>query len=173
MKLKTKFINEESLKVLYLLAAPTKHYMQLKIVPFNELSLSELYSILQLRSEIFVVEQNCVYNDLDGNDALAYHILTIENDTIVGYARILPAGTRFKEASIGRLVVDANYRGKSYARDIMNTASEWAFRKWDIACLHISAQKYLKAFYSSLGYKIISDEYLEDGIPHFKMKLSK
>lgn len=147
--------------------------MQNRIIPFNELSLSELYQILQLRSEIFVVEQNCVYNDLDGNDELAYHSMVKENGSVVGYARMLPAGTRFKTTSIGRLVVNMNYRGKGLARKIMNETSEWAYKNWNINSIDISAQKYLKDFYLSLGYKIISDEYLEDGISHFKMRLIK
>lgn len=147
--------------------------MQFKIISFDELLLRELYQILKLRSEIFVVEQNCVYNDLDGNDELAFHLLAVEKGKVIGYARILPAGTRFETTSIGRLVVDVKYRRKGWAREIMNKASTWAFDRWKINRIDISAQKYLKAFYLSLGYKIISDEYLEDGIPHFKMRLLK
>lgn len=147
--------------------------MEISILAFEKLSTKELYQILRLRSEIFVVEQNCVYNDLDGNDEIAYHLLVVDKRQVIGYARILPEGTRFKATSIGRLVVDAHYRAKGLARNIMNTASEWAFNKWDITSIDISAQKYLDAFYSSLGYRIISNEYLEDGIPHIKMKLNK
>ncbi|MBR8537878.1 GNAT family N-acetyltransferase [Carboxylicivirga sediminis] len=145
--------------------------MQYKFKPFKELSLIELYKILQLRAEIFVVEQNCVYNDLDSNDEQAYHLMAFNNNDMVGYARILPPGSRFKEASIGRLVVHKDFRFKGLARQLMTTAADWVFEQWEVKCIQISAQKYLKAFYGSLGYQIISDEYLEDGIPHLKMEL--
>jgi len=147
--------------------------MNLTIKPFNELNLTELYNCLKLRSEIFVVEQNCVYNDLDGNDEVAYHLLAEEDNEIVGYARILPANTRFSVASIGRLVVDENHRFKGLARTIMESASSYIFEQWQSPLIQISAQKYLKGFYKSLGYSIISDEYLEDGIPHLKMELKR
>ncbi|MBS2213474.1 GNAT family N-acetyltransferase [Carboxylicivirga mesophila] len=145
--------------------------MNLKISPFNTLNTKELYNFLQLRAEIFVVEQNCVYNDLDSNDEQAYHLMAFDNDDLVGYARILPPGSRFKEASIGRLVVHKDFRFKGLARQLMTTAGDWVFEQWEVKCIQISAQKYLKAFYGSLGYQIISDEYLEDGIPHLKMEL--
>lgn len=147
--------------------------MEVKIKPFNQLELKELYHLLMLRAEIFVVEQNCVYNDLDNHDEQAYHLLAVDNDTVVGYARILPPDTRFKEASIGRLVVDKDFRFKGLARQLMTTAAEWLYNEWPVPCIQISAQKYLKGFYLSLGYQIISDEYLEDGIPHLKMELKK
>ncbi len=146
--------------------------MQIKNKIFNELNLKELYNILQLRSEVFVVEQNCVYNDLDGNDEPGHHILACNNDEIVGYLRVLPPDTRFKEASIGRLVVDKDHRFKGLARELMIYASDWIFTKWNAPKIQISAQKYLKGFYLSLGYKIVSDEYVEDGIPHLKMELT-
>ncbi|WP_430814446.1 GNAT family N-acetyltransferase [Carboxylicivirga sp. RSCT41] len=145
--------------------------MNLTIKPFNELNLKELYNALQLRAEIFVVEQNCVYNDIDGNDELAYHLLATDNGHVVGYVRMLPGGTRFKHTSIGRLVVHKDYRFKGLARQLMEEAAQWIFENWKSELIQISAQKYLKAFYQSLGYNIISDEYLEDGIPHLKMEL--
>ncbi|MCT4589867.1 MAG: GNAT family N-acetyltransferase [Carboxylicivirga sp.] len=145
--------------------------MEFKITPFNQLELNELYKLLQLRIDIFAVEQNCVYNDLDGNDEVAFHLWAIEASEVVGYLRILPANTRFKEVSIGRLVVNKNHRFKGLARDLMQQAHNWINKEWKSNCIQISAQKYLKAFYQSLGYDIISDEYLEDGIPHFKMEL--
>ncbi|WP_439181489.1 GNAT family N-acetyltransferase [Carboxylicivirga taeanensis] len=147
--------------------------MTFKITPFNNLQLKELYNILQLRAEIFVVEQNCVYNDIDGLDQAAYHLMALDKDNVVGYVRILPPGTRFQEASIGRLVVDKDFRFKGLARQLMNKAAEWLYTQWEAPCIQISAQKYLKGFYLSLGYQIISDEYLEDGIPHLKMELKR
>ncbi len=145
--------------------------MKLVTKRFNELNLKDLYQLLQLRAEIFVVEQNCVYNDLDGYDEPAHHLLAIEDDKIIGYARILPASTRFKAASIGRLVVNKNHRFKGLARQLMETASSYIFEQWQAPLIHISAQKYLKGFYKSLAYSIISGEYQEDGIPHFRMEL--
>jgi ElaA protein len=147
--------------------------MHIKISPFNKLNLKELYQILQLRAEIFVVEQDCVYNDIDGLDEQAFHFMLIVDQRIVGYARILPPNTRFNTVSIGRLVVHKAYRLKGLARKIMEQASIWAFEQWLVDNLKISAQKYLKAFYLSLRYQIISEEYLEDGIPHFTMELHK
>ncbi len=147
--------------------------MQINIAPFDQLALKELYSLLKLRAEIFVVEQNCVYNDLDSHDEQAYHLMAIDNNAVVGYARILPPNTRFKEASIGRLVVDKDFRFNGLARQLMTIAAEWLFKEWQVPCIQISAQKYLKGFYGSLGYQIISEEYLEDGIPHLKMELKK
>ncbi|TRX65823.1 GNAT family N-acetyltransferase [Carboxylicivirga sp. M1479] len=147
--------------------------MHTKITRFSDLSLKDLYQLLQLRAEIFVVEQNCVYNDIDGLDEQAHHLIVTEDDHVIAYTRILPANTRFETASIGRLVVHKNYRFKGLAREVMQQAGEWAFKQWQSESLKISAQKYLKAFYLSLGYKIISDEYLEDGIPHYTMELPK
>lgn len=145
--------------------------MQSKTIPFNKLSLNELYQLLQLRAEIFVVEQNCVYNDIDGLDDKALHLMIVSNDKIIGYARILPPNTRYETASIGRLVVHKEYRFKGIARQVMQEAAKVAFEQWPVKNIKISAQKYLKAFYSGLGYQIISEEYLEDGIPHYSMEL--
>ena len=145
--------------------------MEFSIKHFSDLELQELYQTLELRAAIFVVEQNCVYNDLDGNDEQAYHLMAKEDNTIVAYARILPVNTRFSEASIGRLVVDKRHRFKGLARTVMQTASAFIFGQWPVPCIQISAQKYLKGFYASLAYTIISEEYLEDGIPHLKMEL--
>ena len=148
--------------------------MKTLVKSFKELSVDELYGILQLRAEIFVVEQDCVYNDLDGNDQKAYHLMIKKDDTdeIVGYARMLDKGTRFKQASIGRLVVKKEVRFNGLARRIMTEASQWMKLRWDVEDIHISAQKYLKAFYSGLGYQTVTETYLEDGIPHVGMDLT-
>jgi len=144
--------------------------MQTSIKSFSQLSNEELYGVLQLRAEIFVVEQNCVYNDLDGNDQVAYHLMIKTDDgKIVGYARMLDKGTRFNQPSIGRLVVSKEVRFKGLARRIMTEAAQWMKSNWQVNLIHISAQKYLKAFYSSLGYQTVTDTYLEDGIPHIGM----
>ncbi|MCU4174436.1 GNAT family N-acetyltransferase [Carboxylicivirga sp. N1Y90] len=145
--------------------------MQTIIKSFEELTTTELYELLKLRAEIFVVEQDCVYNDLDNNDQIAHHLMIIEDDLIVGYARMLNVGTRFPKASIGRLVVAKEARFKGIARKVMTEAANWMKENWELDSIHISAQKYLKAFYGSLGYEIVTEEYLEDGIPHLGMDL--
>jgi len=147
--------------------------MNIITTAYSQLTINDLYKILQLRSEIFVVEQDCVYNDLDGNDEQAFHFYIKDGANVVAYARVLPPNTRFSKASIGRLVVHKAYRFKGLARQLMNASASWAFKQWPIDTIYISAQKYLKGFYKSVGYKVISDEYLEDGIPHIKMSLSK
>lgn len=146
--------------------------MQSVVKAFEELSNKELYDILRLRAEIFVVEQDCVYNDLDNNDQLANHLMMKSAEgEVLGYVRLLNRGTRFRQASIGRLVVAKEQRFKGLARQLMTEAALWMKDNWQVKTIHISAQKYLKAFYASLGYEIVTDEYLEDGIPHLGMDL--
>ncbi len=136
---------------------------------FAELSNDEMYDILQLRAEIFVVEQNCVYNDLDGLDNLAVHQFLKKNGKIVAYSRILKPGTRFPECSIGRVVVKHSERRTGLGIEMMNEAMKYILNEWKATCIKVSAQKYLRKFYENLGFKVITDEYLEDGIPHFGM----
>lgn len=136
---------------------------------FNELSPSELYEILRLRAEIFVVEQNCVYNDLDDLDQSAIHQFLIENNTIIAYARILPPGTRFPDFSIGRVVVKKSARMRGLGIELMKTAIDFLRNKYKPSKIKISAQKYLRKFYEDLGFEVLTEEYLEDGIPHFGM----
>lgn len=143
--------------------------MKLTFKAFDELTNTELYEILQLRSEIFVVEQNCVYNDLDGLDQKAWHLYATENDHIIGYVRLSKPGTRFKTASIGRVVTREAYRRKGISTLLMKKAIEHIEEEWGENMISLSAQKYLRIFYESLGFKVVSDVYLEDGIPHFKM----
>ncbi|QCX01898.1 GNAT family N-acetyltransferase [Aggregatimonas sangjinii] len=136
---------------------------------FAQLTLQELYALLQLRSEVFVVEQDCVYQDLDGKDAKALHILGYKKDELVAYTRIFAPGDYFEEASIGRVVVKASARQYGYGKDIMKasiTAINDHYGKTDI---HLSAQTYLKKFYQELGFNETGDDYLEDGIPHIGM----
>ncbi len=146
--------------------------METIIKAFDELDNNELYALMQLRAEVFVVEQNCVYNDLDGDDHLAMHLM-IKDETggTVAYARMLDKDTRFEQASIGRLVVKKEFRFKGLARRVMNEAKVWMVDNWAVDSIHLSAQKYLKGFYSSLGYSAVTDTYLEDGIPHLGMDL--
>ncbi len=143
--------------------------MNFEFKTFKELNLDELYEILQLRAEIFVVEQNCVYNDLDGLDKTAVHQFIKKKNEIVAYSRLLKPGTRFSEYSIGRVVVKQSERGTGLGIELMNEAKNFILREWKATKIKISAQKYLQKFYEDLGFEVVTDEYLEDGIPHFGM----
>lgn len=136
---------------------------------FEELSIKELYDILQLRSEVFVVEQDCVYQDLDGKDQKALHVLGYKSLKLVAYTRIFKPGDYFKEASIGRVVVKEIERKHRYGYDIMKTSISVVKDFYKTSDIRISAQTYLRRFYSNLGFKEIGEEYLEDGIPHINM----
>ncbi len=136
---------------------------------FSELSLDELYDILKLRSEIFVVEQNCIYNDLDDLDKEADHQLLRRNGEIIAYARLLKPGTRFAEYSIGRVVVKHSERGNGLGIRLMEEARKYMVNNWGASKIKVSAQKYLRKFYENLGFEVTTEEYLEDGIPHIGM----
>jgi ElaA protein len=144
--------------------------IQWKIKPFETLSANELYDILRLRSEIFVVEQNCVYLDLDGKDKLALHLFGEFNGKIVAYSRLFRPGISFDNASIGRVVVDANYRDRKGGHDLMREAIAGIKNHFDESKITIGAQLYLKKFYESHGFVQTSEMYLEDDIPHIEMK---
>lgn len=139
------------------------------IKSFSELSPQELYAILQLRSEVFVVEQDCVYQDLDGKDEKAMHLFGLKNDKIIAYTRIFKSGDYFEEASIGRVVVAKAERQHQYGYDIMNASIDYIKNELKESIIKISAQAYLKRFYDSFGFKEIGEEYLEDDIPHIAM----
>ncbi len=145
--------------------------MEVEVKAFEKLSNAELYDVLKLRAEVFVVEQDCVYNDIDGMDQQGLHVLAKEDGRIIGYTRLLKAGTRFESASIGRMVVDKDYRFMGYAREIMEHSIAHIHQQWKASVIHISAQQYLKGFYGSIGFKIVTEPYLEDGIPHVGMDL--
>ncbi|SHI71518.1 GNAT family N-acetyltransferase [Algibacter luteus] len=143
--------------------------LEIKIKTFAELSTQELYDLLQLRSEVFVVEQDCVYQDLDGKDEKALHVLGFKNEKLVAYTRVFKPGDYFEFASIGRVVVARNERAFKYGYDIMNASAEAIKTNFNETKIKISAQKYLSNFYQNLGYKQIGEDYLEDGIPHIAM----
>ena len=140
---------------------------------FNELSAKEVYVILSLRSKVFVVEQNCVYLDTDGKDIDALHICGWMGDTLVAYARILPPGLAFTEASIGRVVTDPEWRKSGNGRLLMQTAIEKTLSQFTVSSIRIGAQTYLINFYASLGFRQQGQIYIEDGIPHIEMVYSK
>jgi len=141
-----------------------------KIKRFNELSLQELYSLLQLRSLVFVVEQNCVYQDIDGKDEKALHLLGELEGKIVAYARLFKAGDYFDNASIGRVIVHPEARDKKFGHEMMQQAIAGIETYFNETKITISAQLYLKKFYESHDFVQTSEMYLEDDIPHIEMK---
>ena len=145
--------------------------LNIKTKTFQELTIDELYNILQLRSEVFVVEQDCVYQDLDYKDQKAVHVLGVKNEKIIAYTRVFNAGDYFKESSIGRVVVAKDERQYKYGNDIMKASIQAIEREFNELSIRISAQCYLKKFYNNLGFKEIGEEYLEDGITHVNMIL--
>lgn len=136
---------------------------------FNELSTHELYAVLQLRAEVFVVEQDCVYQDLDNKDLDAYHVLGVLDTKIVAYARIFKPGDYFLESSIGRIVVKKEFRKFQYGYQLVQNSIQFIENNLQQNTILISAQSYLTKFYNSLGFTQVGEEYLEDGIPHIKM----
>lgn len=136
---------------------------------FNALTPYELYDIMQLRNEVFVVEQNCVFQDADNKDRKCYHLMGRVKDKLVAYARLVPAGISYKHVSIGRVVTSVGYRNKGAGKALMNTALDQCKFLFDKQDIEIGAQLYLKKFYESLGFKQIGDVYDEDGIPHIMM----
>jgi ElaA protein len=143
-----------------------------KIKRFEALSASELYEVLQLRSEVFVVEQNCVYQDIDGKDRKALHLIGEYDSKIVGYARLFQSGDYFKQASVGRVVIDAGCRDKKWGHDLMREAIAGILEHFGESRITISAQLYLKRFYEQHGFAAVGETYLEDGIPHIEMHKS-
>jgi ElaA protein len=146
--------------------------MELFIKNFKELTLDELYDILQLRVNIFVVEQECPYPECDGYDKIATHLFFTDNSKIIAYTRILPPSSRYKEPSIGRVIVDSEQRGTGLGYKIMNESIGYIKKEYQSNNIKIQAQVYLEKFYCSLGFKKISEEYLEDDIPHIDMILN-
>ncbi|WP_269227850.1 GNAT family N-acetyltransferase [Flavobacterium eburneipallidum] len=144
--------------------------LQWKIKSFETLSVNELYAILKLRSEIFVVEQNCVYLDIDGKDQLALHLFGEFEGKIVAYSRLFKPGITFDNASIGRVVVDANYRDRKWGHDLMQESIAGIQSQFGESKITIGAQLYLKKFYESHGFVQTSEMYLEDDIPHIEME---
>ncbi len=143
--------------------------LNIEVKKFNELSLEELYDLLQLRSEVFVVEQDCIYQDIDGKDAEALHILGKKEDKIVAYTRCFRPGYYFEEAAIGRVVVKQSERKFGYGHEIMKASDKAIQDNFGTSNIKLSAQQYLIEFYNSHGYRTAGDGYLEDGIPHIAM----
>ena len=137
---------------------------------FHELTTDELYELLRVRSEVFVVEQNCVYQDLDGDDQASIHLWMTIADKVVAMARVCPAGTHMQQVSIGRVITTE--RGKGYGKQIMLHAIDAAKDYFNATTIDIEAQEYAKGFYNCVGFKQSSEPFILDGIPHIKMTLS-
>lgn len=136
---------------------------------FNELTNNELYDLFRLRSEIFVVEQNCPYLDLDNKDQESYHLLYYVNDEFAGGTRLLPAGLSYPEIAIGRVVIANSHRGLGLGKKIMEASIAGCQEKFGEGSIRISAQYHLSKFYQSVGFIEQGEVYHEDGIPHIEM----
>ncbi len=140
-----------------------------KLKSYSALTKEELYSLLRLRATVFVVEQDCPYQDLDNKDQKAQHLLGIDAGEVVAYLRIFKAGDYFQEISIGRVVVKPDYRATGLGHELMNQAIDFIEKNFKDKSIRISAQTYLKKFYESHGFKQVGLGYLEDGLPHIGM----
>lgn len=147
--------------------------MNWSIKKFKELNGEEVYKILELRNEVFIVEQECAYLDCDSKDKNSYHLFTEKNGEIIAYLRILEKGVSYDETSIGRVAVHKNYRGKGISRKMMIKAIDFIEHNLNENEIKIQAQSYLINFYDSLGFDKISNVYLEDNIPHIDMLYKK
>ena len=140
----------------------------LHIKTFKQLTVDELYELLRVRTEVFVVEQDCVYQDMDGDDKEAIHVWITEGDKVVALARVCPAGVHLPTISIGRVITTE--RGKGYGKQIMLAAIDVAVDHFGATSIDIEAQEYAKGFYEGVGFKQSSDTFMLDGIPHIKMR---
>lgn len=143
--------------------------MNFTVKCFSELTTTELYDILQLRSEVFVVEQNCIYQDIDGKDQKALHIFGYKEGRLVAYTRVFDSGAYFEYPSIGRVVVKDSERKYGYGHELLKFTIQTIEEKYQKTTIKISAQTYLKKFYESHGFCKVGEEYLEDDIPHIAM----
>lgn len=143
--------------------------MKIKIKAFADLSLHELYYILRLRSEVFVLEQACVYQDMDQKDQKAIHVMGFINDEMIAYARCFGPGNYFERAAIGRVLLTKNYRRNGYGHQLVNAAIKAIEEIFDTDKVEISAQLYLEKFYKSHGFQSFGETYYEDKIPHIRM----
>ena len=145
--------------------------MHWRFKTFNELSPQELYKIMQLRIEVFIIEQKCIFQDADNKDEGCLHLMGFDNENLVAYTRLVPPGYIYEQASIGRVVTSHLYRDKGIGKELMQRSIETCRQQFGDGSIKIGAQYYLLQFYSSFGFKVISDIYLEDGIEHVYMIL--
>jgi len=140
-----------------------------EVKTWEQISRDLLYSVLSLRAEVFVVEQNCPYQDVDGKDPKALHVLGYQNGELAAYARLFGPGDYFEHASIGRVVTSPTHRGLGLGKQLIKQAIESLEQHWGMTVIHISAQAYLERFYADFGFIRSGENYLEDDIPHLKM----
>lgn len=138
---------------------------------FDQLQTLPLYQILQLRAEVFVIEQNCIYQDMDDHDQQALHLLGYREDALICYTRLLPPGLKYTGASIGRVITRQSIRGEGLGKLLMQQSIRHCHESWPGQAISISAQQHLELFYNSLGFSTQSKPYNEDGIPHIEMSL--
>ena len=136
---------------------------------YNELTKRELFDIYFLRQEVFIVEQNCVYQDIDQKDHYSYHLMVYDKDILVAYLRIVHPGISFDEPSIGRVLTKMSYRRRGISKNIMQYAIQQVRDVYNHSNIRISAQEYLIPFYRSLNFTPVGEVYLEDDIPHIEM----
>lgn len=146
--------------------------MKFVVKKFEELDIHQLYGIMELRSEVFVVEQDCVYQDIDGKDQKALHVIGIKDNKIIAYTRAFKAGDYFDEASFGRVVVSKDQRQYGYGHDLIKATVKAIGQYFNETTIKISAQTHLKKFYESHGFVQTGNGYLEDGIPHIAMVIN-
>lgn len=146
--------------------------LEWRLKQFDELTPHELYAILQLRIEVFVVEQHCVFQDADNKDQGSYHLMGWQDDLLAAYTRLVPPGHIYEQASIGRVVTSPNVRRFGAGKQLMQQSIEAVYKLFGTGPIKIGAQFYLKKFYESFGFQQISDIYLEDGIEHIYMMKS-
>ncbi len=136
---------------------------------FHELTVDELYEILKLRSEVFVVEQNCVFLDQDDKDQKCYHLMLYSDDQLVGYSRLVPAGLSYSEMAIGRVITSPSARRKGFGKILMELSIDYCRKLFGVGDIRIGAQTYALGFYASLGFVADGETYDEDGIEHIEM----
>ena len=141
-----------------------------KCIPFNDLTPQEVYAILGLRQDVFIIEQACIYQDIDGIDTTSHHVLASSNDALIAYSRIIPIADS-DYVKLGRIIVHNDHRGIALGRHLVQYSISEAIRLYSPKYIHISAQSYLLQFYESFGFHSISDYYDLDGITHLDMEL--
>jgi ElaA protein len=154
---------------LFIFASSLLRKMQWTLKKFDQLSVHELYDLLRLRTEVFVVEQNCVFQDMDNKDQLSWHLLGHEGDRLIACTRLVPPGVAYEYPSIGRVATDRSIRGTGIGRLLMEKSIAESERLFGLTRIKIGAQVYLKKFYTSLGFIQTGEPYLEDGIEHIEM----
>lgn len=146
--------------------------MDWKTYHFEELTTKDLYEVLKLRVDVFVVEQNCPYPELDNLDQQSIHLLCREDGVIQSYARLVPAGAKYDLPSIGRVIVRKEARGRGLAKELLERSIDYILTEWKSKAIQLQGQVYLQEFYQSFGFQPVSESYDEDGIPHVDMKLT-